>query len=117
MKNHSNKKNTILLVDDHTLFREGLKVLLKENSIFEVAGEAGTVREACEKADELKPDIVLMDIALPDSNGIEGTLKIIGHQPSTKVVVISMYSKTDYIIKALQAGAVGYLVKDSTPDM
>lgn len=117
MKNHSNKKNTILLVDDHTLFREGLKVLLKENSIFEVAGEAGTVREACEKADELKPDIVLMDIALPDCNGIEGTHKIIGQQPSARVIVISMYSKIDYVIQALQAGAVGYLVKDSTPDM
>ncbi len=117
MKNRSNNKNTILLVDDHTLFREGLKVLLKENSIFEVAGEAGTVREACEKVNELKPDIVLMDIALPDHNGFEGTRRIIGHHPSVKVVVISMYSKMDYIIQALQAGAVGYLVKDSTPDM
>ena len=104
-------------MDDHTLFREGLKVLLKQSSMFEVAGEAGTVREACEKANTLRPDIILMDLALPDRSGIEGTRTILEQLPSVKVVVISMYSKMDYVIKALQAGAVGYLVKDTTADM
>lgn len=109
--------HTILLVDDHTLFREGLKVLLKQSSSFEVAGEAGTVRDACQKARELQPDIILMDIGLPDLSGIEGTHIIRDQLPSAKVIVISMYSKMDFIIKALQAGAIGYLVKDSTPEM
>jgi len=117
MENRPNEKKTVLLVDDHTLFREGLKGLLKENPGFEVVGEAGTVREACEIANNLRPDIILMDIALPDKTGIEGTRIILGQLPSTKVVVLSMYSKMDYIINALQAGAVGYLVKDTTPDM
>lgn len=118
MKNNNIlKKKTILLVDDHTLFREGLKVLLKQSAMFEVAGEAGTVGEACEKANKLRPDIILMDLALPDLSGIEGTRIILGQLPSVKVVVISMYSKMDHITKALQAGAVGYLVKDTTADM
>jgi DNA-binding NarL/FixJ family response regulator len=117
MESRSNKMHTILLVDDHTLFREGLKVLLKQSSSFEVAGEAGTVRDACQKAHELQPDIILMDIGLPDLSGIEGTHIIRDQLPSAKVIVISMYSKMDFIIKALQAGAIGYLVKDSTPEM
>ena len=117
MNSCAHKRKTILLVDDHTLFREGLKVLLKQSSLFEVAGEAGTVSEACEKAEKLKPDIILMDLALPDRSGIEGTRIILEQQPSVKVLVISMYSKIDYIIKALHAGAVGYLVKDTTADM
>jgi len=117
MENRPNEKKTILLVDDHTLFREGLKVLLKQSPRFEVVGEAGTVREACEIADNLRPDIILMDIALPDQTGIEGIRIILGQRPSSKIVVISMYSKMDYIINAIQAGAVGYLVKDTTPDM
>lgn len=117
MDKHSNDKKTILLVDDHTLFREGLKVLINQSTMFEVAGEAGTVREACKKTKELRPDVILMDIALPETNGIEGARIILDQLPSAKVLVISMYSKMDYIIKALQAGAVGYIVKDSTPDI
>ena len=117
MKSRSSKKKNILLVDDHTLFREGLKLLLKQHEMFEVTGEAGTACEACEKAKELIPDIILMDLALPDRNGIECTRTILEKLPSVKVIVISMYSKIDYVIKALQANAVGYLVKDTTADM
>ena len=122
MKSNSLEKcgdqpNTILLVDDHTLFREGLKLLLKESAVFKVAGEAGTILEACNKASELKPDIILMDIALSDHNGIDGTRRILDRHPRARVIMISMYSNMDYIIAALQAGAVGYLVKDSTPDI
>ena len=70
-ENFGNQTKTILLVDDHTLFREGLKLLLKESPVFKVAGEAGTIVEGCDKAYELKPDIVLMDIALSDHSGID----------------------------------------------
>ncbi len=108
---------TILVVDDHTLFREGLKVLLKQNPRFVVAGEAGSVPEAVHRSKELKPDIVLIDIALPGENGIEGTRKILESDWQPLVIVISMYSKWDFIIAALKAGATGYLIKDSTPDM
>ncbi len=113
----SDDRKTVLLVDDHTLFREGLKGLLKKDPIFEVCGEAGTVGEACKRAAEIKPDIVLMDIALPDNNGIEATRHIKQMLPATKIVMISMYSNMDYIINAVRAGAAGYLVKDTTPDM
>lgn len=110
-------KERILLVDDHTLFREGLKSLLSESPMFAVAGEAGSVAEACRKADELLPDIVLMDIALPDGSGLEGARMIHEKHPSIKLIMISMHSKREYILQALQSGAVGFIVKDSTPDM
>ncbi len=111
------EQRRILLVDDHTLFREGLKVLLKQDPSFVVAGEAGTMEEACEKAGTLMPDLVLMDVALPDVNGIDGVHNIMSAVSEAKVVMISMYSRIDYIVKAIRAGAVGYIVKDSTPDM
>ncbi|MBI4776362.1 MAG: response regulator transcription factor [Deltaproteobacteria bacterium] len=117
MQANAADKKQILLVDDHTLFREGLKVLLRENPRFSVAGEAGTVFEACERVELMKPDLVLMDIALPDKSGIEGVRFIKEKQPSTKVVMISMYSNIDFVIKSIRAGAVGFIVKDSTPDI
>ena len=117
MKPNSTDKKHILLVDDHTLFREGLKVLLRENPRFTVAGEAGTVFEAYERVEAIKPDLVLMDIALPDKSGIEGVRFIKEMLPSTKVIMISMYSNIDFVIKAIRAGAVGFIVKDSTPDI
>lgn len=117
MKKRSHRKAGILVVDDHTLFREGLKMLLIDNPDFEVLAEAGSVGEACRKAGEVKPLIVLMDIGLPDTSGIEGARLIREQDPSAKVVIISMYSKMEFVIQALQAGAVGFIVKDSTPDM
>lgn len=108
---------SILLVDDHTLFREGLKVLVEQSPLFEVAAEVGAVEAALATLPDIKPDMVLMDIALPDINGIEGTRLILEKRPATKVIVISMYSKMDYITAALQAGASGYLVKDTTHEM
>lgn len=117
MKRGSDKAVRILLVDDHTLFREGLKLLLAGNSRFQVVGEAGSVEVACRKMGELRPDIVLMDIALPDGNGIEGSRCIRQNYPEAKVIIISMHSKIDYVIQSLQVGAVGFLVKDTTPGM
>ncbi len=117
MKNkYSDQTQRVLLVDDHILFREGLKGLIEQSPVFKVVGEAGTIKETLAKALELKPDLVLMDIALTGINGIEGTRLLIEKLPGVKVVVISMHSKMDYIIGALQAGACGYLVKDTTPD-
>ncbi|MBE0616591.1 MAG: response regulator transcription factor [Proteobacteria bacterium] len=104
-------------MDDHTLFREGLKLLLADNPAFHVAGEAGSVEEACRKAAVLRPDIVLMDIALPDGNGIDGTRMIREQHPAIKFIMVSMYSKIEYIIQALRIGARGFMVKDGTPDM
>jgi len=116
-KQNSDQTQTILLVDDHTLFREGLKGLLKQSPVFKVVAEAGTVKDALAEALELTPDLVLMDISLTETNGIEGTRLLVEKLPGVKVIVISMYSNMDYIIAAIQAGASGYLVKDTTPDM
>ena len=113
----TDSKVGILLVDDHTLFRKGLKLLLDESPQFEVVGEAGSAEEACQIAGELRPPIVLMDIALPGNSGLEGARLICSQHPPTKVIMISMHSKKEYIIQALQSGAVGFIVKDSTPDM
>ena len=86
-------RKTILLVDDHTLFRKGLKLLLDQNPNFNVVGEAATIADASGIAKMAQPQIVLMDIALPDHNGIEGTRRILRLSPASKVVVISMYAK------------------------
>ena len=113
---YSDQTQKVLLVDDHILFREGLKGLIEQSPTFKVVGEAGTIKETLAKALELKPDLVLMDIALTGINGIEGTRLLMEKLPGVKVIVVSMHSKMDYIIDALQAGACGYLVKDTTPD-
>ncbi len=112
-----NLKKSILLVDDHTLFRGGIKLLLTESTVFEVIGEAGSLEDGHRKVDQLNPDIILMDITLPDGSGLEGVKLIHEKHPHTKVIMISMHSKMDYIQQALQSGAVGFIVKDSTPDM
>lgn len=117
MKNDLSERKTVLLVDDHTLFRQGLKLLLDQNPLYEVVGEAATIAEACSLVGSSAPEITLMDIDLPGHNGIEGTGMILRQLPTSKVIIISMYAKIDYVIQSLQAGAVGYIVKDSTPDM
>lgn len=117
MNNDSFGQTTVLLVDDHTLFRGGLKLLLAQNPVYEVVGEAATIEKACDFVDASAPGIVLMDIALPDRNGIEGTRRILRKAPASKVIIISMYAKIEYVVQSLQAGAVGYIVKDSTPDI
>lgn len=117
MRNDLSERKTVLLVDDHTLFRQGLKLLLDPNPLYEVVGEAATIAEACSLAGSSAPEIILMDIDLPGHNGIEGTRMILRQLPTSKVIIISMYAKIDYVIQSLQAGAVGYIVKDSTPDM
>ena len=109
-------KKTILIVDDHPLFREGLKSIIARNSRFEVVGEAGSGREALRLAKRLKPALVVMDISLPDRSGIDVTRDIRNLLPETRIVIVSMHSKIDHITEAFQAGATGYVVKESAAD-
>ncbi len=109
-------KNTILIVDDHPLVRQGLKMLLTSKSKFEVIGEAATGAEALEKVSRLKPAVVLMDLSLPDQSGLEVIGNIRNAREKARIIVISMHSKPDYIAKAFQAGAQGYIAKDAAPE-
>lgn len=103
----------ILLADDHTVVRDGLRVLLERQPGFEIAGEAADGIEAVRLAEESLPDVVLMDIAMPLLNGIEATRRIVEKCPKTAVVILSMHYDESYIIRSLKAGARGYLVKDT----
>lgn len=109
-------KKSILIIDDHPLFREGLKAIIERDSKFEVVGEAGTGREGLRMVKKLKPDLVLVDISLPDQSGIELTREIRSLLSDTRVMIISMHSKIDYIAEAFQAGATGYVVKESASE-
>jgi DNA-binding NarL/FixJ family response regulator len=110
------KKKSILIVDDHPLVREGLKVILGRSTTFEVVGEAGAAAEGFRMAEKFKPDLVLLDISLPDGNGIELTRRIKSALPDTGILIVSMHSKIDYITEAFKAGASGYMVKESAPE-
>lgn len=109
-------KTRILLVDDHKVFREGLRSLLDKYEDMEVVDEADTGRVAVQKTSQLKPDIVIMDIAMPDLNGIEATGQILARVPGTKVIALSMHSDKRFVSGMLQAGALGYLLKASAFD-
>ncbi len=109
-------KKTILIVDDHPLFREGLKSLIARSSKFEVVGEGGTGREALRLAKKLKPDLVVMDISLPDRSGLDVTRDLRNLLSETRIIIVSMHSKIDHITEAFRAGATGYVVKESAAD-
>ena len=108
----ANEKTT-LIVDDHPLFREGVKTLIEHIPDFTVVGEAGNGKEALALAKALKPDLVLLDLSLPDQSGVEVTREIRTRLPDTRIIIVSMHSKVDLITKAFQAGATGYVVKES----
>lgn len=103
----------ILLADDHTIMRNGLRLLLERQSDFTVVGEASNGREAVELADLKSPDIIIMDVAMPMMNGIEATARITTASPKVAVIILSMHSDESYVLRALKAGARGYLLKDS----
>ncbi len=105
---------SILIVDDHRVVLDGLRLLLETKGDIKVVGEAVTGREAVQKARELKPDIVIMDIAMPELNGIEAAQQISKLFPATRIIVLSMHSTTEHVMRALKAGAQGYLLKEST---
>jgi two-component system response regulator NreC len=110
----SAREITIVLADDHTIVRQGLAKLLEGDPSFKVVGEAENGREAIQRVEKLKPDVVLMDIAMPMLNGIEATRQIKKLAPQTKVVILSMHTHDRYINELFTLGASGYLLKDST---
>ena len=103
----------ILVVDDHTIVRQGLKALLEAQPGFRVVGEADNGREAVKKAQELSPDVVIMDIAMPILNGLEATRQIKRVLPEVKVLALTMYNDEEYVFQILKSGASGYLIKET----
>jgi Response regulator containing a CheY-like receiver domain and an HTH DNA-binding domain len=105
-----------MIVDDHGIVRTGLRALLQPEPDMAIVGEAGSVKEAVKKANELKPDVVLMDVNLPDGSGIEATRLIKESCPETQVLMLTVYDDQETVLKAVQAGAIGYVLKDIPPE-
>lgn len=106
-------KIRILIADDHGIVRKGLRLQLEQHASFEVLGEATDGREAVKLSEELKPDLVIIDIAMPNLNGIQATTQMVKRNPKLGVIILSMHSDESYITRALSAGAKGYLLKES----
>jgi DNA-binding NarL/FixJ family response regulator len=108
-------KIRVLIVDDHKLFRAGIRALLQTVADIEVVAEAGDGREGVRLAETHRPDVVLMDILMPNLNGLDAAARIVHRCPRTRVVILSMNADQDSVLKTLRAGAVGYLVKTADP--
>jgi two-component system response regulator NreC len=106
-------KIRILLVDDHTILRAGLKMMLNAQPDMDVIGEAHDGRQAIQESQRLRPDIVLMDITMPDVNGIEATRQIKKALPDVKILILTMHENDEYVFQALRAGASGYILKEA----
>ena len=102
----------VFVADDHKIFREGLKTLLEMKIGVEIVGEASDGREALREIIHLKPDIVIMDISMPNLNGIDATHQIVSANPNIKVMILSMHKDESFVKEALKAGAIGYMIKD-----
>ena len=103
----------VLLADDHQVVRDGLKTLLEAQADIRVVGSAADGREAVASAAQLKPDVVVMDISMPDMNGVEAARRIHAARAETRIVMLSMHSDAEHVYRALEAGATGYLLKNS----
>jgi NarL family two-component system response regulator LiaR len=106
----------ILIVDDHTIVRKGLRALLAEMEDIQVVGEASNGREAIKQAESLTPDVILMDLVMPEGDGIEAIRYISTHQPKARILVLTSFIADDKVFPAIKAGALGYLLKDSDPE-
>lgn len=106
----------IVLADDHSIVRDGIKQLLETEEYIKIVGEASDGVEAINMVDESSPDILIMDISMPNMTGIEATHKLVQKQSSTKILILSMYDKEEYVLKAVELGAYGYLMKDTSKD-
>ena len=106
-------KIRIMLADDHTLFRQGIRTLISAEADMEVVGEASNGGDAVDKANEVRPDVVLMDIGMPGLSSFESTRQIKKSRPETKVLFLTMYDDEDYLVEGMEVGASGYVLKDS----
>ncbi|MHC4551163.1 MAG: response regulator [Planctomycetota bacterium] len=106
----------ILLVDDHEIMREGMSALLRKNGNFEVVGQAADGRKALTMVEEMQPDIVIMDIGMPNLNGIDATRQILSQNPKMKVMALSTHNEGTIVAKMIKAGATGYMLKESAFD-
>jgi DNA-binding NarL/FixJ family response regulator len=104
----------VMLADDHALFRAGIRSLLEAIEGVSIVGEARDGHEALRMVAECRPDIVLLDVALPQLNGIEVTERLVREAPGTRILMLSMFANEEYVLRSLRAGAAGYLLKDST---
>jgi NarL family two-component system response regulator LiaR len=116
MNDTAGKRISVMIVDDHTIVRQGLRTFLELNDDILVCGEAGNGKAAVEMAARLQPEIVLMDLVMPEMDGIEATRQICALLQPPKVIVLTSFVEDEKVIHAIQAGAFGYLLKDVTPD-
>jgi len=106
----------VMLVDDHRLVRAGFKALLEDDPEIEIVGEASNGKEAIEKAEQLRPDVILMDISMPVMGGMEATAEIKKRFPDIKVLIVTMHDNEEYLFPVLRAGASGYIIKGAAPE-
>ena len=115
-ENHMKKAIRVLIADDHNIVRKGIKVLLGTEPDMQVVGEADNGVDAVERAAALKPDVILMDLMMPQMDGIEATRRITAQRPESRILVLTSFAADDKVFPAVKAGALGYLLKDSTPE-
>ncbi len=106
----------LMIVDDHTVVRDGLASILERQEDFQVVGQASNGLEAVERVPALQPDVILMDLRMPELDGVEAMRRISGERPETRFLVLTTYDSDEYIFDAIEAGAKGYLLKDTSPE-